>query len=237
MIKPACCCLSLLVVVLSGCLFAQDVGRQQMIDNAAIEYLRIAGSQSVLYTGKTQKEHPRITNHPYLIDAQYTKASLSYNQVIYPEVLLRFDLSRDELVVQSPGFRNVVLFPENVDFVELHGRHIIYFYRDSLPNSPSTGFYILLYSGNCKVMQKQTAKFMVNRNSYEQYYELTTNFYLCKDDVYYTIGSNRKLLKVLQPYNKELKRFISAHRWRFRNDAEELIRQTVIEYEKLSGLR
>ena len=227
--------LLLYFIFVSGYLFAQNIERQQLIDNAAIDYSRIAGNQSALYNGKAQEGHPRTTNHPYLIDAQYAKARLSYLGVIYPEAALRLDLSRDELVVQSPGFRSVVLFPENVDFAELHGRHIIYFYRDNLQGSPSTGYYFLLHSGNCKVLEKQTAKITVNRNTLEEYYDLLTNFYLYKDGVYYTIRNKTVLLNVLHPYKKELKHFISAHRWRFRHDAEELIKQTVIEYEKLSG--
>ena len=222
---------------LCGCLFAQNAGHQQIIDNAAIDYLRIAGNQSALYNGKAQEGHPSTTNHPYLIDEQYAKARLSYLGVIYPEVALRLDLSRDELVVQSPGFRSVVLFPENVDFAELHGRHIIYFYRDNLSGSPSTGYYFLLHSGNCKVLEKQTAKITVNRNTLEEYYDLLTNFYLYKDGVYYTIRNKRELLKALQPYKKELKHFISNNNLRFRHNAEGLITQTVIEYEKLSGSR
>ena len=230
-------CLLLSLILCCGRLLAQNTERQQLLDNAAIEYLRIAGNQSMLYYGTPQVGHPRTTNHPYLVNMQFVKSRLSYNRIIYPEVLLRFDLSRDELVVQSPGFRNVVLFPENVDFVELHGRHIIYFYRDSLPNSPSTGYYTLLYSGNCTVMQKQTANITVNRDTLEEYYNLITIFYLYNDGVYYTIRNKRELLKALQPYKKELKQFISNNNLRFRHNAEGLITQTVIEYEKLSGVR
>jgi len=228
-------CLLLYLAFWSGCLLAQNIERQQMIDNAAIEYLRNAGNQSTLYYGKVQDGYPRTTNHPYLINAQYTKARLSYNQIIYPESLLRLDWSRDELVVQSPDFRSIVLFPENVDYAELHGRRIIYFYRDNLPGSPSTGYYIMLHSGKCKVLEKTTAKLITDANKREQYFDISTKFYLYKDGVYYTIRNKTVLLNVLHPYKKELKHFISAHRWRFRHDAEELIKQTVIEYEKLSG--
>jgi len=218
------------------CLLAQNIARQQLIDNAATEYLQAAGSQSALYYGKVQEGHPRVSNHPYLVDELFTKARLSYNGVIYPEVLLRLDLSNDELIIMSPGFREIVLFPENVDFAELHGYTIIYFRQDGLPGCPSAGYYTLLYSGKCKVLEKNKAVLMPPSSSGSQYYfSFSTNYYLNKDGIYYSIRNKQGLLKVLQPYKKELKRFISANRWQFRQDAEELIRQTVIEYEKLSG--
>ena len=225
----------LLLLFGGGCLLAQDVGRQQSIDSAAVMYLQRADGQSVLYYGNEQDGQPRTTNHPYLTNAQYVKARLSYNNVIYPEALLRLDFSRDELVVQSPDRRNIVLFPENVDFVELHNKHIIYFRRDGLPGCPSTGYYSLLYSGNCKVLERQTADLLLNNGDGSYYYAFTTRYYLYKDGVYYNIRNQSGLLKALSPYKKELKRFISSNRWRFRRDAEVLIAMTVSEYEKITG--
>ena len=218
-------------------MLAQDVGSQQLIDNSAIEYLRIAGNQSVLYYGNEQDIQPRATNHPYLKSNQYAEARLSYNKVIYPEALLRLDLSRDELITLSPEFRHIVLFPENIDFVELHDKHVIYFRRDSLPGCPSGGYYFLLHSGECKVLERQTASLILNSSSGQFYYVFFTKFYLCKDGIYYNIRNQQGLLKVLSPYKKELKRYISSHRWRFRRDAEELIAMTVREYENLTEMR
>ena len=229
-------CLLLCFIFGSGCLLAQgDIGRRQLLDNSAIEYLRIAGNQSTLYYGKGQDGHPRATNHPYLITTQYAKARLSYLGVIYPEALLRLDLSRDELIVQSPDFRSIVLFPENVDFAELHDQNIIYFRRDTLPDCPSTGYYILLYSGNCKVLEKQTAAYMLNQSSGQFFYSLSTKFYLYKDGVYYNIKNKQGLIKALNPYKKEVKHFISTNHLKFRKNPEEFLIRTVSEYEKLNG--
>jgi len=222
----------------SGCLFAQVADRQQMIDQAALEYLQTAGNHATLYYGNEHEGHsPRILNHPYLKDAKFTKARLSYNEIIYPEVLLRLDLNRKELVAQLPGHRNIVLFQENVDFAELHGQTIIYFRSNTLRGCPSTGYYILLYSGKCKVLERQNADLMQNTQStkLEQRFVMTTHFFLYKDDVYYSIKSKRALLKVLLPYKKELKRFISANKLYFRSDTEKFLALTVGEYEKLSG--
>ena len=217
------------------CLFAQDIARRQPTDNAAVEYLQAVGSRSALYYGKIQDAHMRASNHPYLADAQYAKARLSYFGVIYPEALLRMDLSRDELVVLSPEFQNIVLSPENVDFAELHGKTVIYFTRDSLLGCPATGYYMLLHSGKCKVMEKKTAVLALENNSYQYSFSFKTNYYLKKDDVYYTIRNKKGLLKILHPYKKELKQFISNANLQFRYDAPEFIRKTVSEYEKLSG--
>jgi len=226
----------LLLVFFGERLLAQDIGRQQSLDSAAVRYLRTANGHSTLYYGNEQDGRPRATNHPYLKDILYTKARLSYHQVIYPETLLRLDLSRDELITLSPEFRQVILFPEKVDFVELHGKHVIYLRRDNLPGSPSPGYYILLHSGHCKVFEKTTAALMNESDGGNKMrYAFTTRYFLLKDGVYYTIRSQRGLLKALSPYKKELKRFISSNRLLFRQNAELFITLTVNEYEKITG--
>jgi len=220
-----------------GHLFAQSVDHQQTIEDFALEYQRVAGSHAAIYFGNLKDVLPRATNHPFMTDDKFTKARLSYLGVLYPEVLLRLDVSRNELTTISPAFREIVLFPENVDFTELHGRHIIFFQRDNLPGSPSPGYYSLLFSGKCKILEKQTAVLQIEGNSRTQYYAFSSRFYVQKDNAYFLIRNKRGLLKVLQSHKKEIKHFISAHQLKFRNNAQEFLIQTVGEYEKLTGLQ
>jgi len=227
----------LCLLFVCGSLFAQNVAPQQTIDDFALEYQRVAGHQAAVYFGSLKETLPRTTNHPFLTDDKFAKARLSYLGVLYPEVLLRLDLSRNELTTISPAFYEIVLFPENVDFAELHGRHIIFFQRDNLPGSPSSGYYSLLHSGKCRVLEKQTAGLMIEQTYRSQYHSFTTRLYVHKDNAYYVIRNGRGLLKVLQSHKKELKRFISAHHLNFRNNPQEFLIQTVSEYEKLTGLQ
>ena len=225
-----------LIIFFGGFLFAQDGARQQKMDRIAVEYLKTVGEESALYYGALQEALPRSTNYPYLKQPEYVQARLSYLGVIYPEAMLRLDMWRHELLVFSPDNRNVVLIPENVDWAELHGLCVIYFQPDNLPGCPARGYYYLLHSGNCKVLERQTASLNRKDNSTsEQYYIISTRFYLLKDGAYQTIRTQNGLLNALQPYKKELKRFISTHHLSFRKNPKEFLVQTVVEYEKLTG--
>ena len=217
-------------------LFAQEDARQQKIDQITVEYFQMVNEESALYYGALQEGLPRTTNHPYLWWQEYSKARLSCLGAIYPEAMLRLDLYRHELVVLSPDKKHVVLIPENVDWAKLHDKHVIFFQPDNLPGCPAKGYYFLLHSGNCKVLERQNASLnRKNNNTNEQYYIITTRFYLLKDGAYQTIRTQSGLLQTLQPYKKELKRFISANHLSFRKNPEECIVQTVVEYEKLTG--
>ena len=238
--------LSLLLFFGCGLLYAQEVVNNESIDVSAVEYLNTVDIYSPLYYGKEQENyhylmlnHPtlRTLNHSYLVDSKYEKSRLSYRNVIYPEVLLRLELYRDELIVLAPDFRNIVLIPESVDFVEMHGQKIIYFTGDSLPGCPANGYYVIVHSGNCLVLKKQGANLMTSASSIklEYFFTFFTKYYLLKDDTYHSIKNRRTLLNVLQPHKRELKRFMSSNKLNFRQNADILISQTVKEYEKISN--
>ena len=224
-------------IVLGGSqLLAQDSEQNLSMEVLVDEYMQIVREKSVLYYGSEQEKYPRSTNHPYFESAEYVKACLSYNQVIYHEVSLRLDLNRDELVVLSPEGKNIVLFSENVDFAELYNRNVIFFSSDSMQGCPSSGYYFVLHSGKCIVMEKQSRWMMVKLNSFhetEYSFPLSVDYYLYKDGAYYKIKNKKTLLKVLNPYKEEINRFISANQLRFRRNAAELITRAVSEYEKL----
>jgi len=225
----------LFTILFAEQLIAQNSSRQELIDRSASEYMQSAGSDAALYYGYQQAPLPRTTNLPYLNGLDYTTGRLSYHQVVYPNVLLKLDLYRNELVVKS-SYGDIVLFPENVDFAELLGKRIIYFRSDSLPGCPSTGYYFLLNSGKCKVLEKQTASLSSYSSQEGPYYDFKKNFYLMKDGIYYKITSQKSLLTVLQAYRKELKQYISSLQLDYKKFPDIVIAMTVDEYEKLSGV-
>jgi len=227
-------------ILFVGQLFAQDRNRQELIDNYANEYLQFAGEDAALFSGYQQKELPLTTNLPYLNNKEFVKGRLSYNNTVYPEVLLKFDLYRNELITLS-GFQGIVLFPENVNFAELLGKHIIYFHSDSLPGCPPSGYYFLLNSGKCTVLEKRTASLNSysgsNTSQNTQYYNFKSIFYLYREGVYHPIRNEKSLLKFLYPYQKELKQYISSLSFKYKNFPDIVITLTVDQYEKLSELR
>lgn len=216
--------------------YAQDTGQQSLSDHFT-GYMDYAGVRAVIFTGEQQKGHPYTTNHPYLREQDYTTGGLSYNKVIYSDMQLRYDMSRDELVLRSPDFRNIVLFPENVDFVDIHGYHMIYFRKDSLSGCPDTGYYFVLHSGKYKLLMKQVNVLQqkTNQREIEQYYSSSVTYYLLKDDVYYRIRNKKALLEALGSHKKELQRLFRSHHLKFRKNSEVMVLAAVREYENLTA--
>lgn len=207
----------------------------QQTDDLATKYLRTVGDHSTLYYGRLQLGRPGAANHPYLVTSLYTPARLSFRGVVYPQVMLRLDLERDELVVLSSNGRHIVLSPEDLDYAEFHGRHIVYLDNGYLP----AGHYMVLHSGNTMVLKRQTATQVyrqVSSTNLERRFIFRITYFLYKDGVYHTIQNRRGLLSLLYPHQRTLNRFISSNRLNRRGRTEEMITLTVIEYERLSAL-
>ena len=221
-------------------LTAQDSLSWQVTERYAADYMDVASRYAALFSGNRQQPLGFSTqNHQYFKEEDYTIGRLSYGGIIYPNISLRWDLYRDEIVMLSPTNYNIALIHENFDFAEMYGYHIFYLRQDGLAGCPSAGNYIRLYSGeNLLLLEKSTNVLQIKNESYRTYYyfSLSTNFYLQKDGTYYKIKNCRTLLKTLGTHRKELKHFIRANKFRYRRNAEKTVLQVVKEYDKLNRL-
>ena len=225
-----------LLLLSVGSITAQE--RSRTTDSVSINYLKTANQSATLYYGVEYESYTQAKNNPYLTKSPCTRASLSYRNVVYTEVCLRLDLWKDELTVLSPDSRYFVLFPEDVEYAEMFNKHVFYHKTDSFLNSPSTGYYFLLYDNNCRVLEKKYATLIQRDKTVRTEwtiidFDIKTHYYLLKDNVYHLIKNKNDLLNALSPYKKELKQFISSNRLSFRKNAAELLIQTTGEYEKL----
>jgi hypothetical protein len=211
-----------------------DREAEAMIEATAVRYIDSVAGFSTLYYGRLQEPYwYTATNHPYLKDVRYTKGIVRYGGTYYPDILLRWDMNRDELLVFAPGNHSVVLSPDKTEEAVIHGYSVIYL-QDSLTNSPPPGYYLLLHTGRYTVLAKPAA--VNQQRTYQQrienVYMITTKYYIKKDGAYYPVRNKTALLNVLSDYQKELNHLIRVNRYSFRRDAEKMLVETVKEFER-----
>ena len=220
-------------------LSAQD-SSVSAIEPYASAYMDVASAHAALFSGNRQQQLVQtLLNHQYFKEQDFVGGRLSYGGIVYPDVSLRWDLYRDELIILSPASYNIVLTSEIIDFAEIYGYHIFYLHPDSLSGCPPAGNYIRLHSGDDYLLLEKLTNTMyrdenVRRNRYVYYFALSSDFYLQKNGTYHKITNRRTLLKTLDTHRKELRRFIRARDLRYKLDAEKMVLETVKEHEKLS---
>jgi len=231
-----------LFVLLCVIFFVQQqlLAQNSLTERSAAGYMGDVSEHAVLFTGRRpQPLSFQAQNHQFFKEKEHVGGRLSFGGVVYPNVLLRWDLYRDELALLTPGNNEIVLNSDHVGFAEMYGYRIIYLQADNLAGCPPAGYYIRLHSGKYLLYEKLVnnlfremgaKRYLVNK------FKLSTTFYLQKNEAYHKINNRRTLLKSLDTHHAELKQFIRANGLKYKHDAEKMVLEVVIQHEKLSQL-
>lgn len=192
---------------------------QQLIEN----YLLTTGSHALLYYGKEQLKYPlHYRHHPYYQKPEYVKGSISHNGIQYNNVMLRLDLHRDELVVNSPDPPyNIVIEASQVGKILLHGDTFL-----SLPlpstsgNLPHHGYFLLHQNGKYQVLEKINVSLdkVVEWGQLSMLFTANSTLYISVGESLFPVRSLRQLKKIMPERQKDIQRIVRDNRLNFRRN-------------------
>ena len=153
----------------------------------------------------------------YYQDYDYTKGSVTYNGQYYVNVLLKYDLLRDNLLTRSDdnlSIFNVKLIPAFLDSFSIHNHKFV-----RLPNVDlglgGNGFYEAAYLGNDLELYIKHTKKMKDRalRNGIQYRFSEANYYVLKYNGKYAIlGSPRDIRQLLPEKAGEIREFYKSYK-------------------------
>ena len=205
-------------------------------DDVIRDYMTDAKEYAALFLGKVEIPYDkRFTNHPYFETSMFQSGTLGYNHVVYKNVMIRFDLFRNELTVFSPDKPyHIVLNNEKFDFAILNGSTIVL--SDSGKES-NKQFLVLLQNGQYPVLKKyiiamdeEIANMQVLNN-----YRIKSQYAIYKDGIHYTVKNKNSILKLFPDKRKELDAFAKQRKLDFNKQIEQSIIALVNHYESLSN--
>ena len=206
-------------------------------DNLVQRYLSETKEFAILYTGKTMVPYDRpFANHPYFESNVYTKGTICYNRVVYPDVYMRLDLYRDELsVVFAEKPYHVVPEKEKFDYAILNGSTFVLSVSE---NDPNTKFLMLLQNGKYPVVRKYKLTIYEDLKSGTRFavrtFKAQIQYAVYVNGVPYTVKSKKSVLKLFADRKKELNEFAKQHKLDFRQQPEQSIIALVNYYEMLT---
>lgn len=232
----------------------QAQAQTQPIARYSEEYMRAAGDNAALFSGRLQTRLPEDFESLYLRErghierningreiaprpvppfASYGVGDLFYDGILYVGVRMRLDLWRDELVVAPPdnASAGVVLDPSRFGYADLRGYRIIHIPARSSFNLPE-GYYLQLHEGRHNVLKKEVFTFSTSEMKFSR---LSLTYYVEKDGIYHRVGRRKgSTLRLFGEHRNELNRFIRSGRLDLWNDTEWAIVEIVREYERLT---
>ena len=176
--------------------------------------------------------------HPFFENSEPQQGDIFYDGIYYPGVRLSYDLTRDEIIFVTPvNNLNIKLIPDKVNWFSLQNHLFIYIHEDSnTVNFRGNGFYELSYNGIYSVWVKR--KKYLDQSSREENvskFVQVSNYYVRKNDIYYTIDSKRSLLAVCKDKKTEVAKYMQKEKLDFKKDPGNTIIKAIDYYTQLKN--
>lgn len=185
--------------------------------NAISRYSTAIGGQSHLFNGSAYSEYVgQQGEHPYFID-EWIEGSVVYDGEYHTNVPILYDISLDRVIIDNAfSIKKVMLVDEKVEEFTI-GEHRFVHLRDKrLPK----GHYELAYDGNVKVYARHKKTLQTRKVDYSvvNEFESKKNYFIYKNDRFYSVRSKGSVIKVLEDKKKELKKFAKDNKLTFSSD-------------------
>ncbi|MCK8493029.1 hypothetical protein [Spirosoma oryzicola] len=209
-----------------------------MAQNQAVHaYENALIDRSHLYNGHEYIQHDyRVKVHPFFATDSLQSGSITYNGIAYHDVLMLYDVVRDELAIKMP---------ETIFRIRPHSQQISTFsfgpyqFARIVGDSAAgvrTGFYQVLHGGRIQVLAKRikTVHEDISGGFYKANYLVKDRYFIVKDGVYHEVKKKRSVLALFPGQTAPLKKYLRANQIKFNEQREQAITAIVQQYETLT---
>ena len=209
------------------------------LHNAVNLYHRFLYPETGLYNGSEyayKVYYPFTINegHPFFLSKQFDTGVVFYNNVLYENVPLLYDIVMEELLTRDPTNDYAIrLNNERIEWFFLSGHTFIKFNGQSDSLLPA-GFYDLLYNGNTALYKKISKHFKEVSDTYlglKKFVVETNEYFIKKDNQYYSVNNKKELLLVMNNNKKEVELFIKKNKLRLKKDKDSSLKKIVAYYD------
>jgi hypothetical protein len=152
---------------------------------AASIFLQTLQSGKEIYSGPEHIEYlPSIEGVAYFGSNEWQAGQVQYDGMLYPDEILRYDLSKDRLILKRPDAFAIELRSEKVDWFSLAG-HVFVNEKNETIMGRAPGFYDQLASGELTILARR-------RKIYEERVEETRVLRKFTEETsYYAVVNNK----------------------------------------------
>jgi len=176
---------------------------------------------SPLFVGRIEKQYNQAIykDVPYLGDNNnLTKGNISYNCIVYSTVMMRYDLLKQQIVVNTPQ-KNIFIVPEQkrVDWFSLNGIRYVHSFADSIAYAAE----LLDGSINGLMLQKVTTKVLdgetVKDGRYMQLLKTTEKYVLrMLDGSVHEVRKAKDIIKLFPDQEQQIKACVKQNHLSFK---------------------
>lgn len=172
-----------------------------------------------------------MDNFRYFKSYKPFKTSITYNGQSYDNILARYDLRNDHLIIYSEGklsFFQVQLANEKINAFQMDGLSFQRLDLGSTHNVDKNAFYEVAYSGmdlNLYIALSKVEKLKTRAGNPFYTFKMENEYYLKKGADYFKIGNMKEVVRIFPEDKKDIKEFYKGYRKLNKNDPKQFMRK------------
>jgi hypothetical protein len=244
--KPSSVPYRLFLVLFGPLLFPQDGLCQQNQADAAEQmpalhhmiyaYYDFMKEESLLYNGAMEVAYDSlIEGFPYFEVNVWRNGSVEYDGVVYRDVPMRYDLIKDQLIIQHLNKKYaIVLVKERVKWFSVGGHAFIRIEQDGRVNAH--GFYEQLCTGTITILARREKKIdeSTSIEGLKRSISEHISFYGQKNGLCYALRNKRSLLNLMQDQQQAMQQYARKNHLRFGKDPAQVSVGMALFYNQLT---
>lgn len=185
------------------------------------QYQQKVGDYASLYQGRlsTPIDRSEWVGDPYLDGEEWKIGQISFNGILYTNVMLRLDIMRQELVVCTPDKRFSIVPDKNkVDYIIVNDQKYIYI-NNKIVRVDYDGDNVKLVYFVEKVRGTST---YIDRHAFNTI-ATSEAYYVAKDNSLIKVKNDRKLIKLFPEYKSKIKEYVKSNSTPITSQVEKMI--------------
>lgn len=195
------------------------------ITNALQTYHALLYPETALYNGREYNDYNYSFSNgtPYFVADSMTLGSVTYDSILFENVLMKYNIVAEQLVIADPSFvYHIALDSKHVNSFNLLHTDFVNVTADS-DKTIRAGYYMVLYGGATTVFKKLRKrideKTTITQGITRVVYESNT-YYIKKNGSYYSVSRKKQLLGLFAEHKKELQQYLRNNKLNIKRDKD-----------------
>ena len=189
-------------------------------EKAIEEYLHAKNQNLFIYNGIQHLGYLIfIEGSPYYKSSAWEKGIVLYDDILYKNVQLKYDMVTDEVIILQPiNYLAIILFSPRVNYFSFSGSNFIYLHAN---DSMQGGFYEQLATGKINLLAKR--KSLIEEKITSELirrFIRKDQFYIRKDNQFHAIENEKDVLNLLGGKKKLIKQYLKNNKIKFNRNRE-----------------
>jgi hypothetical protein len=209
------------------------------VDHQNTKFQEFVNTSAPLYNGSAYiKYWNKVIGHPYFNSDQFKSADIKYQNFIYRDIPLKYDLMKNQLVILNATKEfEMAIINNYVSEFKINNHSFIKINSDSVHvYNPGQGFYELLYNGNSSVLAKYykrveaSLKAEDNTSSFIEY----DKYFVFANNEYHEVERISDYFSLHKDQKGQLKKYLRKEKLNYAKDPAKALVSLATYFDTLS---